>query len=399
MTLSIQDFLCLLESRLVFPSPGRPFGGAGPFSFSDTPSSATVFPGIPLILGNGQSAVRRIGWALEAGERECLAAEERHFDLLLIWAPLWSTPPDTLRSDTPGPGRAVERLVQVHCAVALIGPALTNSAAGPDLLLASELGLTALRPLFKRFPVPSDRLKLVIFTPVGYEDVVIDALAQEGAGVIGRYSHCTFRAPGTGTYRPLEGAQPWAGTVGRLESAEEMRLETVVPREKAAQVLDRVRAVHPYEEMACDFYPLEDLRDVSPSFGWVGEASLDMDIRALKTAVERCFGDVWVTGTGEISEENPGQAPLSLRSSSRLALCLSRSSLGEAEAASLVRDGCGWVVCGGLMPESRLVLNSNGVRVVQLREKPLQNAVFDRLCGDPVWRETCADQGICIERI
>jgi hypothetical protein len=394
MTLSIQDFLGLLERRLALLSEGATF-----FSLSDTPFSATVFPRIPLILGNGQSSVRRIGWALEAGERECLAAAERHLDLLLLWNPLWSAPPDTLRSDSPGPGRAVERLTRAHCAAALIGPALTNSPAGPDLLLASELGLTALRPLFKRLPVPSDRLKLVIFTPVGYENVIIQALAQEGAGVIGRYSHCTFRTPGTGTYRPLEGAQPWAGTVGRLESAEEMRLETVVPREKAAQVLDRVRAVHPYEEMACDFYPLEDLREVSPSFGWVGEVSLDMGIRTFQMAVERCFGDVRVTETGEISGENPGQAPLFPRSSSRLALCLSGSSLGEAEAASLVRAGCGWVVCGGLTPESRLVLSSSGVRVVQLEEKPLQNVVFDRLCGDSVWRKTCADEGIDIERI
>ena len=113
--------------------------------------------------------------------------------------------------------------------------------------------------------VPSDFVKFVVFVPTGHEDAIIDAIARGGGGVIGNYSHCTFRTPGTGTYRPLEGAQPWAGEVGRMESAPEVRLEARVPRGRMAEVYRLVRAAHPYEEMACDIYPLEELRPAPPA--------------------------------------------------------------------------------------------------------------------------------------
>jgi len=356
-------------------------------------------PRIPLILGDGRAEVHRIGWALDAGEKELAAAAERRLDLLLLWTPLWSARPDTLRSDTPGHGRVVEQLIRAHCAVALVGPALANSAAGPDLLLASELGLTALRPLFKRLPVPSDRLKLVIFTPVGCENVVIEALAQEGAGVIGRYSHCTFRSSGIGTYRPLEGAQPWAGTVGRLESAEEMRLETVVPREKAAQVLDRVRAVHPYEEMAYDLYPLEDLREAPPLLGWMGEMDGEWDAGVLKRAGERCLGSVPVFKMDGILADNPGSDRLSGLFAGRMAVCLNGVTIGDTEARRVVQAGCGWVVCGALTEEARLVLAGRGVRIAQFEGETLQKAVFCRLLDDSAWGDACIGKGVGIERV
>ena len=57
--------------------------------------------------------------------------------------------------------------------------------------------------------------KLVIFVPEDNVDAVADALASEGAGVIGEYTRCTFRTPGTGTFLGGEATDPtWGRRAG-----------------------------------------------------------------------------------------------------------------------------------------------------------------------------------------
>jgi hypothetical protein len=85
---------------------------------------------------------------------------------------------------------------------------------------------------------------------------VFDALAREGAGHIGNYSHCTFQTPGTGTFLPLEGTKPFIGGQGQLERADEIRLETIIAESQAERAVRAMVAAHPYEEVAYDLYPL-----------------------------------------------------------------------------------------------------------------------------------------------
>jgi hypothetical protein len=102
------------------------------------------------------------------------------------------------------------------------------------------------------------RYKVVVFVPTGALDAVRDAMAAAGAGVIGHYSHCSFAAPGRGTFRGEAGAHPAVGQAGRLETVEEWRLEMACPAERLPAVVAAMKAAHPYEEVAFDCYRLED---------------------------------------------------------------------------------------------------------------------------------------------
>jgi hypothetical protein len=99
--------------------------------------------------------------------------------------------------------------------------------------------------------------KLVVFVPEENADEISSALTEAGAGVIGEYTHCTFRTPGTGTFFGGEGTDPYTGEKGRLERVPELRLETVVPAHAAARAAAAIRAAHPYEEPAFDVYPVD----------------------------------------------------------------------------------------------------------------------------------------------
>ena len=104
----------------------------------------------------------------------------------------------------------------------------------------------------------SSKVKIVVFVPLSHADVVRDAMGKAGAGKIGNYTHCSFSAQGIGRFKPEEGAHPNIGEVGKFESVQEERIEVVCDRNLLKNVIAVIKAVHPYEEVALDVYPLEE---------------------------------------------------------------------------------------------------------------------------------------------
>ena len=98
--------------------------------------------------------------------------------------------------------------------------------------------------------------KLVVFVPAEALDAVRDAVFAAGAGRIGEYERCSWYTEGTGTFLGSEGADPAIGEKGREERVPELRLETVFPEEREAEIVAALRGAHPYEEPAFDVYPL-----------------------------------------------------------------------------------------------------------------------------------------------
>jgi hypothetical protein len=102
-------------------------------------------------------------------------------------------------------------------------------------------------------------VKIVVFVPETHTDVVRKAMGDAGAGIIGNYSHCTFSSKGVGRFKPESGANPHIGEVGKFEEVVEERIETICSREKLESVIAAIKEVHPYDEIALDVYPLENI--------------------------------------------------------------------------------------------------------------------------------------------
>jgi dinuclear metal center YbgI/SA1388 family protein len=99
-------------------------------------------------------------------------------------------------------------------------------------------------------------LKLVVFVPDTHVETVRQALCEAGAGSIGLYDFCTFTGRGQGSFRGAPGTKPFLGRPGELETAEETRLETVLPAGLRRPVVEALQRSHPYEEVAYDLYPV-----------------------------------------------------------------------------------------------------------------------------------------------
>jgi len=142
--------------------------------------------------------------------------------------------------------------------VAIYSPhtALDVADGGTNDMLADAVGMGKDRAPLKVAEMKSKQHKLVVFVPEQNVDAVSASLFAAGAGRIGKYSSCSFRSPGTGTFFGEAGTNPAIGKSGQLERAAEVRLETVVPLDRVEAVVKALRASHPYEEPAFDLVML-----------------------------------------------------------------------------------------------------------------------------------------------
>ncbi len=102
-------------------------------------------------------------------------------------------------------------------------------------------------------------LKLTFYVPLDSKEKVKNALFTAGAGKLGQYERCSFETVGTGQFMGLSGANPSVGKIGVLEKIQEARVEMVLDDNILKEVINALRASHPYETPAFDIVTCLDL--------------------------------------------------------------------------------------------------------------------------------------------
>lgn len=105
----------------------------------------------------------------------------------------------------------------------------------------------------------SKNVKIIVYVPETHTDIVREAIGKAGAGKLGNYSYCTFSTKGIGRFRPDAGAHPHIGEIGKMEEVAEEKIEVTCAREIYNEVVNAIKKVHPYDEVALDVYPLENI--------------------------------------------------------------------------------------------------------------------------------------------
>lgn len=211
---------------------------------------------VGLLAGDRSARVRRVLLAIDLTPAVTAEAARLNADMLFCYHPPIFRPIKTLVT----PGSEMESLVFqcVRNGIALYSShtALDAADGGTNDVIASLCGISETHPLEYIDTPGEDNCKLVVFVPREHADSVADAAFAAGAGIIGNYTHCSYRTDGTGTFFATEGTNPTIGKRGQFESVKELRVEVIVPRAKLPSVVAAIRAAHPYEEPAFDIFPL-----------------------------------------------------------------------------------------------------------------------------------------------
>ncbi|MBD2861760.1 Nif3-like dinuclear metal center hexameric protein [Paenibacillus oceani] len=254
---------------------------------------------IGLQLGSLRKEIRTVLVTLDVTEEVVEEAIRLQAELIVAHHAIIFRPLAHLQTDTPA-GKLYEKLIKHDIAVYIAHTNLDVADGGINDMMAEALELKVTGHLED---VHTDKLKkMVVFVPESHQNEVRDAMFSAGAGWIGHYSHCSFNIPGTGTFLPREGAEPFIGTKGKLEQASEVRIETVVPESVEKQVIQAMLKAHPYEEVAYDIYTM-DLNGRTFGLGRVGRLEAPVTLDAFAQKVKQALDVPFVRVVGEPDRE------------------------------------------------------------------------------------------------
>lgn len=244
------------------------------------PGTAESWDAVGLVSGDPDADVCKVMFAVDPTLEVAREAVEWGADLLVVHHPLFLTPVHGVAATTPK-GRTLHTLTVAGCALLTAHTNADQASGGVSEAMAGALGLADVVPVL---PAPHEpREKLTVFVPAAAGDVVRSAMAGAGAGRIGDYDHASFSMSGEGRFRPLSGAAPTIGEVGRDEIVDEERIEVVLPRTLRPEVVAAMLTVHPYEVPAYDVMALSD-----PGIGDTGTGRIgSIEPTTLRTFAER----------------------------------------------------------------------------------------------------------------
>lgn len=254
---------------------------------------------IGLQLGSLQKEITGVLTALDVNEAVVDEAIRLGANLIIAHHAIIYRPLANLQSDTPM-GKVYEKLIKNDIAVYVAHTNLDVTEGGMNDWMAEALGI---RSSGSVEDIHTDHLyKLVVFVPKDHHKRVLDAVLNAGAGAIGNYSHCSFNMEGYATFVPGEGTDPYIGEQGKMERAEEIRIETVVPQSIRNKVIQAMLKSHPYEEVAYDLYPM-DLKGRTFGLGRVGPLDTPVTLEQFVQRVKENLNVPKVRVVGDLSRQ------------------------------------------------------------------------------------------------
>ena len=327
-------------------------------------SRAEKWDKVGLQIGDAQREVHRVIVAHEVTDAVLSGAKNC---ALVVYHPLIFRPLETLNFESHTVNLAARCIAQkvdviaVHTALDNAPPLAVKTPGALGDALARELGLQNVQVL-----APSGReslCKIAVFVPPSHLEAVQTAMWSAGAGQIGLYDEASFRLRGTGTFRPLPGANPYEGQIGTREEVDEWRLEVIAPETQSGAIIAAMRAAHPYEEVAYDVYPL---RNAVHPYGSarVGELAEPMPLLDYAAQVKQALRAPNV----RVVQGEPQGAKQNVK---RIA-CVPGS--GASYIDNAVQNGCDCLVTGDIKHHDALKAQALGLSLIDATHTATERA-------------------------
>jgi dinuclear metal center YbgI/SA1388 family protein len=259
--------------------------------------TAAEWDNVGLLLGDPAGPANRIMTCLTITSDVVEEAVDGQVELIVSHHPILFRGAKQLIAGR-GEGKVVLPLARAGVAVYSPHTAFDNCRGGINDILCQRLGITNTEPLRPRDGPRT--CKLTVFVPDADLGAVSNALFAAGAGEIGKYTQCSFRLPGKGTFFGSDDTNPTVGQKGRREEVDEWRLEVVLPEAKVAGVVRAMRKAHSYEEPAFDIYPLKS--GPSGGEGRMGELATPTTLGELAARAKSALAAASMQVVGERSK-------------------------------------------------------------------------------------------------
>lgn len=236
---------------------------------------AESWDNVGMQIGSRDKVVEKVLLTLDVTEEVVDEAVEGGFDMIISHHPFIFQGLRKIDTDD-FKGKMVKKLLAHDICVYAAHTNLDKAELGLNDYIARRFELDE-RSILK--PDLDTRLyKIVVYVPTDYTDRILKVLGDGGAGFTGeRYSHCSFRVRGTGSFKPLEGAHPFIGEPGEVVTVQEDRVETIVDGRILKDLFPKLQEAHPYEDMAYDLYPVEQAEICAKSgLGKIGMLEKEM---------------------------------------------------------------------------------------------------------------------------
>lgn len=203
---------------------------------------------VGLVTGDRAQEIGRVLLTVDVTDAVIEQASEIGAELIIAHHPLLLRGIHAIDPADPK-GRMLTRLIRGGIGLITAHTNADIPSGGVADALADALGLASTRPLVPSAPGLD---KIVSYVPNDHTETVIEALSDAGAGAVGAYDRCSYQTPGTGTFRPLAGSDPFLGASGEISQVAENRVEMIMPRDRRDRVRTALLSSHPYEEPAYD---------------------------------------------------------------------------------------------------------------------------------------------------
>ncbi|UOE39895.1 Nif3-like dinuclear metal center hexameric protein [Chryseobacterium suipulveris] len=181
--------------------------------------------------------------------------------------------------------KAVIKAIENKIAIYAVHTAFDNDYFGVNFGICGKLGLKNQKILM---PKTSNLKKLEVYIPNENVEEVKEALFDAGAGNIGFYDECSFSVSGKGTFRPLDGSDPFKGETGIRENSDEQVISVIFENFKQNGIVSAMKASHPYEEVAYQIISLDNENQYA-GLGRFGDLENEMDEQEFLKMVKEKF--------------------------------------------------------------------------------------------------------------
>lgn len=250
---------------------------------------------VGLQVGSYSEPVKKIMVTLDVDDRVIDEAIEQGVNLIIAHHPLLFNPLKSINVESTK-GKIVQTLIRNNITVYASHTNLDIADGGVNDIISEKLGLVNTGVLIETGEIKMH--KVVVFVPKDHTATLERVIGEAGGGLIGNYRDSNFKVEGEGTFRPIEGANPFIGEKNTLTNVQETRIETIVAENELDYVIQEIKRVHPYEEVAYDIYPTNNKGSIY-GLGRIGKWTNEKTVSAVIQKIKETLNMTHVRFVGD----------------------------------------------------------------------------------------------------